>query len=355
MPKISRILFFVLLLSSLSGLCFSQPSAPLKWEQYSVPEKNVTVSFPKRPVFIPDRSLRCSGQYAEKYGIYSGGAVYVFSVIYKVSPPNECTTRKEFSAKNFTARLASSAESEKLPVDKASKRAGLNVVKFRQGIYIIQLYNDPKNDRWFELWVVDGDESKPEVNAFLNSLVIEKKTTGINLKENAGEIANKAATPPVEKLVEPVKPPPAVVFGPTDRGASGNGVGLGVGNSGSGAGSGDGVGGVSGVGSGPGGGPAGTPNSSSKPADARPLVIVLKQTPLYTEMAKEKMVNGTVRLKVTFSANGTIGSVTPVNSLGYGLTEQAIAAARKIVFVPAKRNGVPFTVAKVVEYNFNLF
>jgi len=44
-----------------------------------------------------------------------------------------------------------------------------------------------------------------------------------------------------------------------------------------------------------------------------------------------------------------------VQGLSGGLTEQAISAARNIRFEPAKRNGVPYTVVKQVEYNFTLY
>jgi TonB family protein len=62
-----------------------------------------------------------------------------------------------------------------------------------------------------------------------------------------------------------------------------------------------------------------------------------------------------VRLRVTFLASGQIGSVSPVSGLSYGLTEQAIAAAKQIRFEPAKVNGVPQTVTKQIEYSFSIY
>lgn len=64
--------------------------------------------------------------------------------------------------------------------------------------------------------------------------------------------------------------------------------------------------------------------------------------------------SGTVRLRVTFDANGKVTNVTPLTTLPYGLTEKAIEAARNIKFVPEKINGVPVTVSKVVEYDFKI-
>jgi len=47
--------------------------------------------------------------------------------------------------------------------------------------------------------------------------------------------------------------------------------------------------------------------------------------------------------------------VIPANDLPNGLTEQAIAAARQIKFVPATRDGQPITVTKIIEYNFSIY
>ena len=66
-------------------------------------------------------------------------------------------------------------------------------------------------------------------------------------------------------------------------------------------------------------------------------------------------IQGSVTLKVTFLANGGIGSVTPVSGLPYGLTEQAIMAARRMVFLPFKRNNTTVSVTKTVVYSFSIY
>jgi protein TonB len=83
--------------------------------------------------------------------------------------------------------------------------------------------------------------------------------------------------------------------------------------------------------------------------------ILSRPQPKYTDAARQNQVQGTVTVKVTFNANGSIGSIAPVSGLPYGLTEQAIAAARSIKFEPAKRNGVPYSVAKTVAYTFTIY
>ncbi len=73
---------------------------------------------------------------------------------------------------------------------------------------------------------------------------------------------------------------------------------------------------------------------------------------VYTDEAEKNQVQGKVVLRVTFSANGSIGAITVISGLGNGLTEQAIAAARGIKFEPARKGGVPISVTKPVTYSF---
>ncbi len=132
----------------------------------------------------------------------------------------------------------------------------------------------------------------------------------------------------------------------------GNGRGDGQGN-GIGSGSGNGNGDGDGDGSGKGGGDNDPP--AIKVGPTVPISITSKPRPNYTDAARTNQVQGTVTLRVTFLPSGQIGSISPVNGLPFGLTEQAIAAARNIRFEPAKKNGVPYAVTKQVQYNFTLY
>ena len=75
----------------------------------------------------------------------------------------------------------------------------------------------------------------------------------------------------------------------------------------------------------------------------------------YTDAARQAGVQGKVVLRVTFQADGSIGAVSAVSGLPNGLTERAIAAARSIRFEPAKRNGVPYSVTRTIEYSFTIY
>ncbi len=85
------------------------------------------------------------------------------------------------------------------------------------------------------------------------------------------------------------------------------------------------------------------------------IEILTKPKALYTDFARFYDVSGRVRLRVTFLADGTIGSVTPVTRLPFGLTQKAIDAAKSMRFNPAIRDGQPYSVIKLVEYGFLLY
>ena len=149
-------------------------------------------------------------------------------------------------------------------------------------------------------------------------------------------------------------------------GGQGSGIGTGQGSgrgtgAGSGTGSGFGSGFGNGDGSGTGDGSGRTATSPPKPPEPKPvgpskgLNITFKPKPRYTDAARQQNIQGTVTVRVTFLASGQIGSVSPVSSLGYGLTEQAIAAAKQMKFEPQLKNGVPQTVTKSVQFSFTIY
>lgn len=139
-----------------------------------------------------------------------------------------------------------------------------------------------------------------------------------------------------------------------------NGIGNGQGTGGGmGTGRGRGYGNGDGVGNGSGNGNTTeenfpkvvTPNAGL----ITPLKILSKPRAQYTDAARQNNVQGTIVLRITFLANGSIGSISVVKGLGYGLNENAIAAAKQIRFEPAKKNGVPYAVTKSVNFNFVIY
>jgi TonB family protein len=82
--------------------------------------------------------------------------------------------------------------------------------------------------------------------------------------------------------------------------------------------------------------------------------LLTKPEPSYTEDARNNGIEGTVVLKVIFSKDGQVTNIRTVAGLPYGLTEQAIKAARKIKFTPAMKEGKPVSMWMQLEYNFSL-
>ena len=136
---------------------------------------------------------------------------------------------------------------------------------------------------------------------------------------------------------------------------TGQGSGRGTGNgSGNGSGSGGGLGSGNGSGTGPGDGSVGAP--PPRPVGVtQGIKILSKPRPGYTDSARQANIQGTVILRVTFLASGQVGSISAIKGLGSGLTEQAIAAAHRIAFEPAKTNGVAQSVTKQIEYTFSIY
>jgi TonB family protein len=74
----------------------------------------------------------------------------------------------------------------------------------------------------------------------------------------------------------------------------------------------------------------------------------------YTEEAKKNEISGSVILNAALSSTGEIIRIRVVLGLPFGLTERAIAAARKLKFTPAMKEGKPVSMWMQVKYDFNL-
>jgi TonB family protein len=83
--------------------------------------------------------------------------------------------------------------------------------------------------------------------------------------------------------------------------------------------------------------------------------VLTKPEPAYTESARGNEVTGTVVLRAVFAADGKVKHLSVIRGLPDGLTERAVAAARAIKFVPAKKDGRPVSMWMQLEYNFNLY
>ena len=129
--------------------------------------------------------------------------------------------------------------------------------------------------------------------------------------------------------------------GPGADGGVGDGAGRGVGD-------GQGAGFGPGTGAGAGGGPY-RPGAGITPPAIRHEV-----EPGYTEEARRRRIEGEVVLEVIVLADGSVGDIRILRSLGYGLDEAAVRAMREWRFVPARRQDVPVAVFVEVSMEFRL-
>lgn len=82
--------------------------------------------------------------------------------------------------------------------------------------------------------------------------------------------------------------------------------------------------------------------------------ITDKPLPVYTQEARNLKLEGEVLLEVAFTASGQLHVNRVVKGLGHGLDEAAIAAANKMRFKPATRNGQAVDSTAIVHVVFQL-
>jgi TonB family protein len=161
-------------------------------------------------------------------------------------------------------------------------------------------------------------------------------------------VAPSVGVPPEIKLPQggQMGDPLSKVLGPLSNGTGiGGGIGSGRGG-GVGSGSGPGVG--EGHGGGIGGGAYHVGGGVSRP---RPIY---SPDPEFSDEARKNKYQGTVVLHLIVGADGKTSNIHVIRSLGMGLDEKAVEAARQWRFDPAKKDGQPVPVEVDMEINFRL-
>jgi hypothetical protein len=98
--------------------------------------------------------------------------------------------------------------------------------------------------------------------------------------------------------------------------------------------------------------------TAQKQAD-KPVKITSVPQPEYTEGARKMMIEGWIKLRLTFLDTGQLGDIFYVDESSAekeltkaGLLKSAYDAAKKVTFEPAVKDGKPVTVTKVLLYEF---
>jgi len=278
----------------------SEYSAPINWQMYSDVDNGFSVSFPKLPMHRFAADL-CKRLETNSYFAYAADAVYRVQVLQrgKEKPPHWCSSKSEFESKEFFADLI---EERNLTAD--TSIAGLPRVSFTDKRFTVTntnlstwVFHDLTNRRIIELSIFSRSSSESKERVFVDSLSPAVKPNSLEIGSGAKQI-----------LGDPIA----------------------VANTSSG-------------------------QTSDSPTATGPYQTVFQPPARYTDEARNRNTEGAVRLKITLLASGTVGNITVVNELPNGLTDQAIKAARSIVFIPKKVNGVNVTVVVTREYTFSIY
>jgi TonB family protein len=99
--------------------------------------------------------------------------------------------------------------------------------------------------------------------------------------------------------------------------------------------------------------PVAPPEAPPKPEDLTLPERTNEVQPDYTKEALDAGIRGSVFLKITIDVDGSVVSAAVDQGLGHGLDENAVAAAKKLTFVPAKRKGKPFRATIRYQFDFD--
>jgi len=299
---------FALALFVLSISAFAQddpPTAAVSLERYLASELKVSVLLPKMPTKIQNLDP-CKELAKDSYYAYAEQVVYEFTVVYRKRVTARCPTTSTFGDDTLASRLTE-LRNPKLPLgapaaatppavnESPAQVAGISSYKFESGLNTRWVIPDMSKNRWVELSVSHRPDIKPDIEQFVGSLSLgssDGKDLGEGAVATVGDINVKTD-----------------VFS----------------------------------------------DSRSKDPGATPFYVISKPRASYTDEARRKKTKGSVTLKVPLLANGAVGKIEAVRSLENGLTEQAIAAAKKITFIPKTVNGTPVSSVVTFEYSFSIY
>jgi TonB family protein len=170
---------------------------------------------------------------------------------------------------------------------------------------LVQFYQAKDHAYIFE--AVSDKTDNPLLNQFLTSLTLDGKTKGKEIEE----VAKTVISAPT------LKPPPSSGSEATKRAAQ--------------------------------------PKPMNPKEVTRKATVITKPEPEYTEAARKHQTTGTVTLRAVLSSSGEVINIRPASILPHGLTENSIAAARGIRFIPAVKDGRYVSQYVTIEYNFNIY
>lgn len=317
--------FFLITVALQASFAQTEPK-PTEWKEIGQPENEFSVEFPVDYEFFESAAGKPS-QASRRYSKIADGAYfYIFSDHEKSAWQNEFVLK-------FADNYQQTGKSEVI--------SGFETEKYfftdNEGFFHNILFVKGKS-RFYIFQTVSAFEENPGVERFFKSLKLKPVSSDSDATENKTSQEVVITIPDGETDLDSKDPAIKVktkdVTGLTVNGTGrGNGIGNGL-------------------------GAAIVVKPTPAPTDAKVtsgIKISSKPKSLYTDLARFYQISGKVVLRVTFMANGTIGAITPISKLPFGLTQQAVIAARGIQFEPALREGVPYSVSRPVEYTFTIY
>ena len=74
----------------------------------------------------------------------------------------------------------------------------------------------------------------------------------------------------------------------------------------------------------------------------------------FPEAAKEREIQGTVRLSFVVETNGSVSNIVVVNSVGGGCDNEAVRLIQETIWIPAEKNGVYVRSHNMQDITFNI-
>ena len=299
------LLLFGLLVSLVPSLIAqTDNTAPVVWERYRHSDLDVSVNLPKMPVVVANYDT-CREELNRSSYAYAESAVYEFRIvasgIRQGGRPRVCPSdRPPFDQSVMDQRL-DQLRHVKGAIETRRRIAELDAFQFKEEGSVRVIIPDVARRRWIELAVVHYVNEMPDIDRFLRSLQFDA-SSGTEIADGATQILGD----PVQGQLAP---------DPT----------------------------------------AGEDQKSIDKRRVTPFLVLLRPQARYTEEGRNANENGSVRLKVTLQENGAVGSITPLTQLKYGLTEQAVAAARRLVFLPKRVDGKAVSTTLSMEYSFTIY
>jgi hypothetical protein len=304
------VVILIILANSIFALSQIETPKPADWQNFAPANEEFSVEVPiKFSVAKDDENPLFKDLSRNYWNNFDGTYFYIFSDN-PTRLDNLEQVRNFIKAynKDATGERGSRLETEKFKFsDSENFHYEINIVRGKSRTYVFQTISPTKDN--------------PLVEHFFKSIKINENSsseTNIQPKDNPDAIA----TTPKNIQVKP---------------ANGSGSGMGNGRS-----------------------SQTNPVTKSSPTptpknETRGIRILTKPKALYTDFARFYNITGRVMLRVTFLADGTIGSVDIASKLPCGLTQQAIVAAKGLTFDPAMREGTAYSVVKMVEYSFTIY